>query len=359
MRNIFHKMIKVILLIALSFLFSCASTQPRHFESQDANSSNPPKGGGTGKGEDEVLRCFTDTYVLIQREYMGSPTFLDNFENTLKGVQSLLGKERLSYTKTAKGISISSFGETIKVDDMADELQKMKEFARTFSFVQKTNPQFDLSAIIYAATKGIAKVDPYSTFWSRDEFKEIVGEVRKNRNEGISEGIGVEIAEEEGVITVGAVIENAPAFKAGILPEDKIIMIEGRPTEGLSIMECEKKLRGPKGTDVTITIMREGLRRPEEITITRDIATFLTVRSEMQEKHYGYIRISQFRENTDTDFTKAVNTLEEENKGDIKGLILDLRYSPGGLLDQSVKLADRFIESGLIISLFGKERIKE
>lgn len=120
-------------------------------------------------------------------------------------------------------------------------------------------------------------------------------------------------------------------------------------------MESVKRLRGPKGTKVTLTIMREGFTKPREFTLIRDVIPIRSVRYELLEKHYGYIRISQFQEKTDGEFEKAIKTLEEQSKGTLKGLILDIRNNPGGLLDQAVKIANRFIDSGVIVSMQGRK----
>jgi carboxyl-terminal processing protease len=120
-------------------------------------------------------------------------------------------------------------------------------------------------------------------------------------------------------------------------------------------MDSVKKLRGPKGSQVTISIMREGLTKLRDFTLTRDVIPVRSVRHELLEKQYGYIRVSQFQEKTDSDFEKAMKALEEESKGSLKGLILDLRNNPGGLLDQAVKVTDRFIDSGIIVSIDGRK----
>jgi carboxyl-terminal processing protease len=119
-------------------------------------------------------------------------------------------------------------------------------------------------------------------------------------------------------------------------------------------MDSVKRLRGPKGSKVTITIMREGFTKPREFTLTRDVIPIRSVRHELLEKNYGYIRVSQFQERTSSEFEKEMKALEEENKAPLKGLILDLRNNPGGLLEQAAQIADQFIESGLIVSVEGR-----
>jgi carboxyl-terminal processing protease len=149
-------------------------------------------------------------------------------------------------------------------------------------------------------------------------------------------------------------IEDTPAFKAGIQAGDQILKIDGELTKALTLMESVKRMRGPKGSKVTLTIMREGFPNPRDYTLIRDVIPVRSVRYEVLEKQYGYIRLSQFQEKTDSEFQKAIKALEEETKGGLKGMILDLRSNPGGLLDQAVKISDRFIESGIIVSIEGR-----
>jgi carboxyl-terminal processing protease len=176
----------------------------------------------------------------------------------------------------------------------------------------------------------------------------------QEETKGRFEGLGIEITLKEGVLTVVSPIEDTPAFRAGIQAGDQILKIDGESTKNLTLMDSVKRLRGPRGTKVTITIIREGLSKPREFTLTRDVIPIRSVRYELMEKQYGYIRLSQFQEKTEGELDKAINALESESKGAIKGMILDLRNNPGGLLDQAVKVSDRFIESGLIVSMEGR-----
>ena len=214
-------------------------------------------------------------------------------------------------------------------------------------YVEETKPK----DLVYGAVKGMLEtLDPHSAFMTPETYKEMQAETK-----GRFEGLGIEIAMKDGVLIVVSPIEDTPAFKAGILAGDQILKIEGEPTKNLTLMDSVKRLRGPKGTKVTITIMREGFTKPRDFTLVRDVIPVRSVRHELLEKHYGYIRVSQFQEKTDSEFETAVKALEEESKGSLWGLILDLRNNPGGLLDQAVKVADRFIDSGLIVSMDGRK----
>ena len=214
-------------------------------------------------------------------------------------------------------------------------------------YVEETNSK----DLINGAIKGMLEtLDPHSAFMPPQMFKEMQEETK-----GRFEGLGMEITVKEGALTVVSPIEDTPAFKAGILAEDQILKIDGEPTKNFTLMDNVKRLRGPKGSKVTITIMREGFTKPRDLTLIRDVIPIRSVRHELLEKHYGYIRVSQFQEKTDMEFDKALKALEEESKETLWGLILDLRNNPGGLLDQAVKVSDRFIESGLIVSMEGRK----
>ncbi|MDP2969843.1 MAG: S41 family peptidase [Deltaproteobacteria bacterium] len=229
--------------------------------------------------------------------------------------------------------------------------EDLKVFTDVLGILQKEYVEETKSKdLVYGAIKGMLEtLDPHSSFLPPNMYKEMQEETK-----GRFEGLGIEITAKEGVLTVVSPIEDTPAFKAGIQAGDQILKIDGELTKALTLMESVKRMRGPKGSKVTLTIMREGFPKPREFTLTRDVIPIRSVRYEVLEKQYGYIRLSQFQEKTDSDFQKAVKALEEETKGGLKGLILDLRNNPGGLLDQAVKVSDYFIESGLIVSVEGR-----
>jgi len=250
------------------------------------------------------------------------------------------------------GITIG-LGRSHKVSALSNNVyEDLKVFTDVLGFLQKEYVEETNSKdLINGAIKGMLEtLDPHSAFMPPQMFKEMQEETK-----GRFEGLGMEITVKDGVLTVVSPIEDTPAFKAGILAEDQILKIDGEPTKKFTLMDNVKRLRGPKGSKVTITIMREGFTKPRDLTLIRDVIPIRSVRHELLEKHYGYIRLSQFQEKTDTEFDKALKALEEESKGTLWGLILDLRNNPGGLLDQAVKVADRFIESGLIVSMEGRK----
>ena len=230
--------------------------------------------------------------------------------------------------------------------------EDLKVFTEVLGLVQKDYVEETNSKdLIYGAIKGMLEtLDPHSAFMPPNMYKEMQEETK-----GRFEGLGIEITIKDSVLTVVSPIEGTPAYKAGILAGDQIVKIDGEPTKNFTLMDSVKRLRGPRGTKVTISILREGFTKPKDFTLVREVIPVRSVRHELLEKEYGYIRISQFQEKTDDEFEKAMKALQEESKGTLRGLILDLRNNPGGLLDQAVKISDRFIDSGLIVSVEGRK----
>ena len=214
--------------------------------------------------------------------------------------------------------------------------------------------EVDSKKLIYGAINGmLAALDPHSSFMTPDTFKEM-----KIDTKGAFGGLGIEISVKDGILTVIAPIEGTPAQRAGIKPGDQIVKIDDHFTKDLSITDAVKRMRGPKGTKVVLTIMREGFDRPKEFTLLRDIVQVKSIKSQLLAGGYGYIRIVQFQERTDDDFAKALKALSDENKGKpLAGLVLDLRNDPGGLLEQAVRVSDHFIPDGkLIVYTAGRDK---
>jgi carboxyl-terminal processing protease len=250
------------------------------------------------------------------------------------------------------GVLIGS-GQSQKVSALSNNMyEDLKVFTDVIGLVQKDYVEETKSKdLVYGAIKGMLEtLDPHSAFMPPNMFKEMQEETK-----GRFEGLGIEITLKDGILTVVSPIEGTPAFRAGVLAGDQIIKIDGELTKNFTLLDSVKRLRGPRGTKVTITIMREGLTKPKDFTLVRDVIPVRSVRHELLEKNYGYIRLSQFQEKTDDDFEKAMKALEEESKGALKGLVLDLRNNPGGLLDQAVKISDHFIDSGIIVSIDGRK----
>lgn len=228
--------------------------------------------------------------------------------------------------------------------------EKLKIFSDAIAIVQNNYVEsVDSQEVVYGAIKGMLQtLDPHSSFMTPDMFKEMEVETK-----GTFGGLGIEIGIRDSMLTIISPIEDTPAFRAGLKAEDVIVKIEDEPTKDMTIMDAVKRLRGEPGTDVTIWVMRKGWKEPKSFKITRDIIKIKSVRWEVLEKGYGYIKVNQFQARTNTELEKALKGILKE-ESDIRGLILDLRNNPGGLLDQAVKVADMFIDSGLIVYTDGR-----
>lgn len=235
-----------------------------------------------------------------------------------------------------------------------DPYENLKIFSDVLAILQSSYvEEIDTKKLIYGSISGMLEVlDPHSTFMPPDVYKEMRIETK-----GTFGGLGIEITIKKGILTIVSPIEGTPAYRAGIKAGDKIIRINNEYTKNMTLMEAVKKMRGTPGTDVTITIFRKGLKKPWDITITREVIKVISIKNKMIEDRFGYIKINQFQEKTGYDFKKILSTMEKENQ--IQGLVLDLRNNPGGLLDQAVMVADEFINSGLIVYTRGRREDQE
>src|SRR5512136_1192379 len=215
-----------------------------------------------------------------------------------------------------------------------NDYESIELFTDVLSIVKKSYvEEVDTKKLIYGAINGmIASLDPHSSFMPPETYKEM-----KIETKGTFGGLGIEISIKEGILTVISPIEDTPAFKAGIKAGDQILKIDEKFTKDLSIMDAVKRMRGTKGTKVTLTIMREGFDKPKEFPLVRDVIQVKSVKFKTLDDGYAYVRIAQFQEKTDDDLEKALKTLTDGNNGKLRGLVLDLRNDPGGLLDQAVR----------------------
>ena len=229
--------------------------------------------------------------------------------------------------------------------------QELKLFTDVLAIVRQNYvEEVDMKELVYGGIRGMLSVlDPHSSFMSPDDFKEMQVETK-----GEFGGIGIEISLRGGVLTVVTPIEDTPAFKAGLLPGDRIVLIDGEETSTMGIMDAVKLLRGKAGTKVEIGVMRAGSEAPKTFDIERTIIKIDSVKARTLEPGYAFVRLAQFQEKTDLDLKKALLQMHKESAGELKGLILDLRNNPGGLLDQAVKVSDLFLERGLIVYTEGR-----
>jgi carboxyl-terminal processing protease len=205
--------------------------------------------------------------------------------------------------------------------------------------------------LIYGAIDGmLLSLDPHSGFMPPEIYQEM-----RLDTQGQFGGLGIEITMRDGLLTVVAPIEDTPAARAGIEAGDQILKIEGRFTKDIEIMEAVRLMRGEPGTSLKITLMRETFEKPREFTLIREVIKVKSVKASTLEDGFGYVRLTQFQERTSQDLRAALNVLHKENEDGLKGLILDLRNNPGGLLEQAVEVVDMFLSEGMIVYTKGRE----
>jgi carboxyl-terminal processing protease len=237
---------------------------------------------------------------------------------------------------------------------------ELDTFARVLSLVENNYvEQIDEKKLIYGAAKGMVRtLDPHSAFLSPDEFADLRADT-----DGEFGGVGLQIDEKDGALEVVEVLPDTPAARAGLRAGDRIVAIDGEPTEDQDGEELVARLRGRPGTKVTVDVERAGeggWKGAKGFTITREIIRVKAVEAMVLAPGIGYVRIKQFQERTDQEVAEALGALEKE-MGSIQGLVLDLRGNPGGLLDQSVRVADLFLEGGVIVTTRGRggKRLEE
>lgn len=230
--------------------------------------------------------------------------------------------------------------------------EDLQLFTDILSIVRKSYvEEVDMKELVQGAVEGmLSSLDPHSSYLPPDMYKEM-----KIDTSGEFGGLGIEITVQNGILTIVSPIEDSPAYRAGLKSGDQILKIEDRFTKDLTIMDAVKLMRGPKGSPIRITIMREGFDKPKEFSLVREIIKVRSIKARTLEDGYAYVRVAQFQERTDADLKNALEALHKENGTGIKGLILDLRNNPGGLLDQAVKVADFFLKEGLIVYTEGRE----
>ncbi|MDE5833304.1 MAG: S41 family peptidase [Desulfovibrio sp.] len=229
-----------------------------------------------------------------------------------------------------------------------------RRFSQVLDIVQKKYVK-DVTQIelINAAVKGMLQgLDPHSSFMTADEYKEM-----QEQTSGEFQGIGIEISVENGQVVVVSPIEDTPAFRAGLQPGDVILTIDGQPTQELSLQEVVSRIRGPKGSEVELGILHSDAKTPQTVRITRDAIPMISVKSSPLDDGYFWIRLTRFNERTSEELETALKQAAKDAapSGGIRGIILDLRNNPGGLLDEAVKVSDIFLKSGDIVSIKGRD----
>ncbi|MCQ4348296.1 S41 family peptidase [Pseudomonas stutzeri] len=229
-------------------------------------------------------------------------------------------------------------------------LDELRTFAEVLDRIKTAYVEpVDDKTLLENAIKGmLGNLDPHSAYLEPEAFQEL-----QESTSGEFGGLGIEVGQEDGLIKVISPIDDTPAARAGIEAGDLILKIDGQPTKGWSLLQAVDKLRGKPGSQVTLTLAREG-GKPFDVRLERAVIKVRSVKSELLEKGYGYLRITQFQINSGEEVAKALARLQKDNGGKLKGLVLDLRNNPGGVLQAAVEVSDHFLDNGLIVYTKGR-----
>ena len=231
--------------------------------------------------------------------------------------------------------------------------EDLRRFSQVLDLVERNYVKDVTRAdLINGALKGmLSALDPHSTFMTPEEYKEM-----HENTAGEFFGVGIEMTLENGQVTVLTPIDDTPAFRAGVQPGDLILSINGQPTQELSLSEVASRIRGPKGTEVELTLLRTNSQKPHSVRFVADAIPLVSVKSRKLEDGYYWVRLSRFAEPTSDELRKALAQAVKDSKKDgLRGIVLDLRNNPGGLLDQAVEVSDMFLSSGDIVSIKGRD----
>lgn len=250
--------------------------------------------------------------------------------------------------KTDKAKSAGAEGETTST---GLPLAELRAFAEVFERIGKDYVEaVDDKVLLENAIDGmLSNLDPHSAYLKPDSFKDM-----EESTKGEFGGVGMEVGMEDGFVKVIAPIDDTPAYSAGIKSGDLVVRIDDAPVKGLTLQQAVEKLRGKPGTEVSLTIMRKSEDKPLVIKLNRAVIKVNSVKQKMLEADYGYMRVSQFQMRSGTQLVEGVEKLVKENNKPLKGLVLDLRNNPGGVLNAAVEIADALLEKGLIVYTEGR-----
>ena len=230
-------------------------------------------------------------------------------------------------------------------------LNELRNFSDIFARIKTDYVEdVDDKTLLENAIRGmLTGLDPHSTYLNPDEYKEL-----KIGTTGKFGGLGIQVGMEDGFVKVISPIDDTPAFRAGLEAGDLIIRLDEKSVKGMTLNDAVKIMRGDPGTDIQLTVIREGADKPLPFTVTRDIISVKSVKSRILEPDYGYIRISNFQSKTAHDLVNEVSKLKKDNKNELKGLVLDLRNNPGGVLSAAADVSDAFINNGKLVYTKGR-----
>lgn len=231
-------------------------------------------------------------------------------------------------------------------------IEELKVFSEVFGLIKDDYVEEvgDVELLRKAISGMLGGLDPHSSYLDPESFEEIqIG------TEGHFGGLGIEVTMENGLIKVVTPIDGTPAYRAGIQPGDIITRLDDTPVKGLNLDDAVKRMRGEPGSTIDLTIIREGASKPLEVTLERAVIKIASVRSQLIDEHFAYVRVTQFQADTATTLRTSLRDMIGESGNDLRGIILDLRNNPGGILSGAIDVTDLFLEDGIIVSTRGRD----
>lgn len=234
--------------------------------------------------------------------------------------------------------------------------EELRAFTEVFGRIKRdyVEPVSDKKLLEDAIKGMLSGLDPHSAYLGAEQYKEL-----REGTMGQFGGLGIEVTMENGFVKVVSPIDDTPAQRAGMEAGDLVVRLDEKPVKGMTLGDAVKIMRGEPGSDILLTVIREGEEAPLKVTITRAIIKVKSVKQKMLEADYGYLRIGSFQSRTGQGVIDAIAELKKENKADLKGLVLDLRNNPGGVLNAAVEVSDAFLEKGLIVYTEGRIKNSE
>ena len=250
-----------------------------------------------------------------------------------------------------------STSQTSQTETVTLPYEELRTFTEVFGRIKRdyVEPVSDKKLLKDAIKGMLAGLDPHSAYLDVEQYQDL-----KEGTTGQFGGLGIEVTMENGFVKVVSPIDDTPADRAGMKAGDLVVRLNEKPVKGMTLMDAVKIMRGKPGSDILLTVIREGEEAPLKITITRAIIKVKSVRNKVLEKDYGYLRISSFQSRTGQGVADALKELKKDNEGnELKGLVLDLRNNPGGVLNAAVEVSDAFLEKGLIVYTEGRIKNSE
>lgn len=250
-------------------------------------------------------------------------------------------------------LNLTALADKLGVSDLP--VDDLRVFAEVFGKVKSDYVETveDKKLIDEALTGMLQGLDPHSAYMDKDAYKDL-----QAGTQGEFGGLGIEVTMEDGLVKVVTPIEDSPAYKVGLKPGDLVMKLDDKPVRGMTLNDAVKIMRGVPGTKIDLTILRKNTDKPLTFTITRDIIKSQSVKNKYLEQDYGYVRITQFQDHTGEDLAKALISLEKQNKKPLRGLVLDLRNNPGGLLDAAVGVSAAFLPKDKLV-VYTEGRIED